>query len=213
LNIAPALRYTRWAVDPLPYRPTNPDQVDLLIGLSYATTRESRRVCGRKLWFGLVAGVPLSGDFRDGPFPPRAFTGAATRIFDVRLAAGLTAEADLTKHLVLEANGLYRRLHFKDGPQVVVTWQIPVLAKYRFSAPGVRPFVEAGPSFRLTGNLNGARPSHYGITAGLGAEKQVSGLKIAPVLRYTRWAADGKRASVLALTNTNQVELLVGFSF
>jgi len=212
LNIAPALRYTRWAVDPLPYRPTNPDQVDLLIGLSFATTRESRRVFGRKLWFGVVAGVPLSGDFSDEASPPRAFTGAATRIFDVRFAAGLTVETDLTKRLALEANGLYRRLHFNDGPDVVVTWQIPVLAKYRFPAAGVRPFVEAGPSFRLSGNLHATNPSRYGITAGLGAEKQVRGLKIAPVLRYTRWAADGGR-TVLTLTNVNQVELLVGFSF
>ena len=122
---------------------------------------------------------------------------------------------DLTKHLALEANGLYRRLHFNDGPDVVVTWQIPVLAKYRLSAPGVRPFVEAGPSFRLSGNLHATSPSHYGITIGWGAEKQVRGLKLAPGLRYTRWAADGKliRASFQTLTDANQVELLVGFSF
>ena len=214
-NVAPTVRYTRWAVDPLPYLPTNPNQVDLLIGFSHATARESRRVLGRKLWFGVVAGAPLSGDFRDEASPPRAFTGTATRFFDVRFAAGLTAEVDLTKHLALEVNGLYRRLHFNDGPEVVVTWQIPVLAKYRLSAPGVRPFVEAGPSFRLSGNLHATSPSHCGITAGLGAEKQVRGLKIAPVLRYTRWTAGAKltRASFQTLTNANQVELLVGFSF
>lgn len=124
-------------------------------------------------------------------------------------------DMDLTRQVGLEVNGLYRRLHFSDGPEVVVTWQIPVLAKFRFSASKASPFVEVGPSFRLTGNRNATDPSHYGITTGAGVEVRLKRLRVAPVLRYTRWAEDGRLivSPPQTLTHLNQVELLVGFSF
>jgi hypothetical protein len=59
--------------------------------------------------------------------------------------------------------------------------------------------------------LNDADPSHVGITAGAGIETSVRRLKIAPVVRFTRWAADKRTLS--SITKPNQVELLVGVSF
>ncbi|MBM3812696.1 MAG: PorT family protein [Acidimicrobiia bacterium] len=71
-----------------------------------------------------------------------------------------------------------------------ITWQFPVLAKYRFAGRGgARPFLEAGPSFRTTGNRN-TNPSHTGLTAGAGLDWKQLGFRVAPTFRYTRWAAD-----------------------
>ena len=69
----------------------------------------------------------------------------------------------------------------------MLTWEFPLLAKYRFPTRRLQPLIELGPSFRATGNLNDADPSHFGITAGAGIETSLSRLKIAPVVRFTRW--------------------------
>ena len=73
----------------------------------------------------------------------------------------------------------------------VVTFEFPVLAKYKFTLGRVRPFLEGGPSFRTAGNLNSADPSHFGVNAGVGLETQWRSIRIAPKVRYTRWADDG----------------------
>jgi hypothetical protein len=145
-------------------------------------------------------------------------------------------EFGLPWHLSVEIDGLYRPLNFTsasvnpDGslnsvaPNTVVTWEFPVLAKYRFSLHVVKPFVEAGPSFRTSGNLNGASPSNHGFTIGAGVEGRLRKLRIAPTLRYTRWATDDLQCFVVPrsgcssdvqqpLTLRNQAEFLVGFSF
>jgi hypothetical protein len=66
----------------------------------------------------------------------------------------------------VEIDALYRPLNLTmagvrpDGsldsisPATVVTWQFPTLAKYRFGWRALKPFIEAGPSFRVAGNLN-----------------------------------------------------------
>ena len=89
------------------------------------------------------------------------------------------AEVRLPLHLSIEVDGLYHELEFTragiepDGslnsvsPAPVVTWESPVLAKYRFTFPLITPFVEAGPAFRTSGNLNGASPSNHGFVAGV----------------------------------------------
>jgi hypothetical protein len=75
----------------------------------------------------------------------------------------------------------------------------------------VKPFVEAGPSFRSSGNLNGTLPSKEGVAAGVGVEAHVWKLRIAPQVRYLRWARDG--VTVLSPpTVPDQVEFLVGIS-
>jgi hypothetical protein len=122
----------------------------------------------------------------------------------------------------LEVDGMYRELHvtwatvLSDGtlnsvsPSPVVTWEFPILAKYRFGSGKMRPFVEAGPSFRTTGNLNFS-PSHYGAAAGFGGETRWHGLKFAPVVRYTRWARE-RHGESFGHLQPNQVEFLVGVS-
>ena len=114
----------------------------------------------------------------------------------------------------LDRSGLYRRLHALGHPGAsfsVVTWQFPVLAHYRFSMRHVTPLLEAGPSFRATGNLNDVHPSHFGLTAGIGIEKQLGQLLIEPAVRYTRWAQDVRLFRSDIRTKPDQLEFLVGF--
>lgn len=137
--------------------------------------------------------------------------------------AGATLELRIRPAFSLEVDGIYRELHHtwagveSDGtlnsisPAPVVTWEFPVLAKYHFGAGKARPFVEAGPSFRTTGNLN-FTPSHFGATAGFGVETRWRGLNIAPLLRYTRWAPDLHTFGQPAGLQLNQLELLVALS-
>ena len=125
--------------------------------------------------------------------------------------------------LRLEVDALYRPLHLTlagvraDGslnsvsPTTVVTWEFPVLAKYNFQARNLRPFIELGPCFRTAGNVNGASPSAYGGTAGLGIETHAGKVKIAPVVRYTHWAAENE--FIGPRSKRNQAELPVGLSF
>jgi hypothetical protein len=125
--------------------------------------------------------------------------------------------------LSVEIDGFYRPMNLTlaavlpDGslnsvsPATVVTWELPALVKYRFGSRPLKPFIEAGPSFRFAGNLNGAAPSTYGGTAGLGVEAQLGKLRIGPVVRYIHWAVDSKHSS--SPTKRNQVELLMGLAF
>ncbi len=125
--------------------------------------------------------------------------------------------------LSVEIDALYRPMNLTmagvrpDGslhsisPATVVTWELPALAKYKFRSGSLKPFIEIGPAFRVSGNLNDASPSTYGGTAGMGVEAHVSKLRIGPVVRYTRWASDADYAG--SRTRRNQVELLVGLFF
>lgn len=133
--------------------------------------------------------------------------------------AGAMLELHLHHNFSIEAGGLYRELHLtvafiepngthnSVSPSPVVTWELPVLAKYRFHWSRVNPFVEAGPEFRTTGNLN-ATPSHLGVAAGAGVDVYWKGFDFAPVLRYSHWAPDPNETK----TNADQVELLLGIS-
>ena len=131
----------------------------------------------------------------------------------------------LTPSWSVGANGLFRTLHmtrarvFADGhlgsvsPSPVITWEFPILAKYRLQGARVRPFIEGGPSFRTAGNLNGTNPSHFGVSGGVGVETRWLGLNFAPTLRYTRWTRDDPNGVFAQpITRQDQLELLVSVS-
>jgi hypothetical protein len=139
---------------------------------------------------------------------------------------GPMIELNLPLQLSVEADALYRPLSLASYISLdngvntavarshVTTWEFPLLAKYKFPFPVVKPFVELGPSFRAAGNTDGTSPSDYGVTLGGGVEAHLLRLKIAPQLRYTHWAPDSTSpALILPVTNQNQVEFLVGLSF
>jgi len=190
--------------------------------VSYATHVESWKVGSRRLRFGLIGGTPFTGGV--------AATRASDRISERQgYIGGLVFELAAYKRLSVEVNGLYRPFRADQVSLVVLvgqppsesrseftilTWQFPLLAKYSFlSQSRINPFVEGGPSFRLSGNLNGSSPSTSGITAGVGMQKQYGPLKISPVLRYTRWANDPSQIVGAFRTRSNQIELLASFTF
>ncbi len=222
-RVSPALRYTRWQYDgDYPRAATKRDQIEVVTGISYATSVPSWRLGNRKLRFGLIGGTPLTGGIGELRQPERIDE-------EQGYIGGLGVELELSRRLSIEVNGLYRPLRAHqytvfEAPGIppfesaheftVVTWQFPVLAKYRFQPEGkIHPVLEAGPSFRAAGNLNGFNPSHYGFTAGGGIETHYKAMKMSPVLRYTRWAKDPAGTVPSARTTTNQVELLFSFTF
>jgi len=224
LKLAPAVRYGRWADNQL--RPALRNQIDFLVGVSQSSTSTSPSAFGQNLSIGAVVGMGLTDDFHTDV---RFFQGIpASKSFSQSKSPviGLVVEFQPRKNLAVEVNGLYRPLHLTDENLIsipeervregqestvtVLTWEFPILAKYKLPVAAVKTFVEVGPSFRATGNLNGNDPSHYGITGGLGAEAHLRKLKISPTVRYTRWEADRWKCCG---TIPNQVELIVGFAF
>lgn len=172
--------------------------------------------------FGIIGGGALTDPVYNivqgapGIFHGRSFSGSHDWI------AGLTIEHPLFAGLSVEAQAEYRELHQSvEGienngepnsvsPAPIVTYEFPVLAKYRLHRGRFEPFLEGGPSFRTTGNLNGVFPSHYGATAGVGVAFRLANFEFAPVLRYTRWQADAQ--AYFGVAKQDQVEVLLGIS-
>ena len=164
--------------------------------------------------FGLAGGGSLTDAFqRIEEFHQLEYSQSKDYI------AGVTVERRLGSGFSVEADALFRELHLTDAfvepdgtlnsvsPAPVVTWEFPVLGKYRFRGGRFQPFVEAGPSFRTTGNLN-AYPSHYGVSAGVGVAVPFGNFEFAPVIRYTHWVPDYNGTK----TNADQLELLASIS-
>ena len=220
IRIAPTIRYTRWDPENIaPKYATKADQIEFLTSIAYQTDAASRHLAGRRLQIGAVAGLPLSSGFSTS-----ANGGGAVERVDY--LAGLTAELNLAGSLSVEADAIYKPLRAgSDAPDVqtrfsVLTWQFPLLAKYRWARTRWTPFAEAGPSFRAAGNLNGYNPSHYGITAGAGVETRAHGIRLAPAIRYTHWALDPYPFYLppgvhfhQPQTDANAVEAVFGVSF
>lgn len=137
---------------------------------------------------------------------------------------GPSIEVSLFRQIAFEFDAVYRPLNFAnsflfaDGtehsisPATVVTWEFPLLLKYRFRAARVSYVIEGGPSFRTAGNLNHTAPSNRGATVGAGVELRPAFVTLAPVLRYTRWAED-RPGPWSGRTAPNQIEFVLGISF
>jgi hypothetical protein len=173
---------------------------------------------GQRFSYGLTAGSALTDDFNSSYYPSSGgFLPTNITSGDKSVIVGPTLEWNFTPRFSVEADGLFRELRYKNSlagdHNPTVTWEFPILAKYRlfsYSGPrsSVRPFLEAGPAFRTTGNLN-AYPSHTGISAGGGLDFRLRKFDISPTLRYTRWAEDG---STGYRSRADQIEFLVGFT-
>jgi hypothetical protein len=176
LQLTPQLRYTRWAQgESNGYYDVKRDQLELLTGISYRMPT-AMHVGNQRMAVGVLGGARLTETLAGAPnrLDRRAFGGVS---LDVNVGAGLSIEAD----------GIYEPIGTKGNS--VLTWEFPVLLKYRWGVRGARLFGEAGPSFRASGNLQSSiPPSLYGFTAGAGIEKRAKGVGIAPALRYTRWS-------------------------
>ena len=179
------------------------------------------------LSFGVVGGVGLTDAFMNqttGNSEAGFHTYSDTKDYLV----GPSIEVRLPLNLAVEFDALYRPLHLTDAVYsffnphfdhtsqgTINTWEFPLLGKYHLPGHLIRPFLEAGPSFRHAGTnaslLGNISPlSNHGFTAGGGGEIHLWKIRIAPEVRYTRWAAD---TYPVPFSNVNQAELLVGLWF
>jgi opacity protein-like surface antigen len=187
--------------------------------------------------FGVKLGAPVT-DAVNLANGSGTLANTATRftigpMVDIRLPFGVGIEADF---LYRRLSGTYTEPGFStaaNGNQ----WAIPVLLKYRFPFPIVRPYLEAGPSFRWVTNVDhqdsclesfcGGSSANVpqslttdngaGLTIGGGVEAKLLFIRIAPELRYTRWGSPAFTlhgvTSTILQANQNQAEFLVGISF
>jgi hypothetical protein len=131
--------------------------------------------------------------------------------------------------LSVEADALYRPMDLKvtqttsHGTLVlpysttllsrIDVWEFPILAKYRLPLPLMKPYIEAGPSFRATGASLAQHMSGAGVSAGVGIETHIGPLQIAPEVRYTHWGSDGAyNVPYHAAPYPNQIEFLAGLA-
>jgi Outer membrane protein beta-barrel domain len=174
--------------------------------------------------FGLKGGVPLTNGFSD--FTSHA-GGTITQTLSTskEYVIGPTAELHLPLGFSVEADALYRPLNLTLNAQGIPppplpsgnesSWEFPILGKYRFAFPIVKPYIEAGPSFRAKSSEISWLSSR-GFTAGAGVELKLGRLRVGPELRYTHWGSDAPPSAAVLfnpLSSTNQAEFLVGISF
>jgi len=130
---------------------------------------------------------------------------------------GPMVELHLPFGFSVNADGLYRPLELASaaGSKSYASWEVTPALRYRFlHLPVVKPFGEAGPSFRITGSPLDQSMSDHGFTLGAGAEIIILRLSITPELRYTRWGSDHSAPLTIPFqTAQNQAEFLAGFSF
>jgi outer membrane protein with beta-barrel domain len=175
---------------------------------------------------GVKGGVPLTNGFSD-------FTAhgvdTIVRTFSTskQYIIGPSVEVHFPVGFSVEADALYRPLDLAVNTTVIssqtvtansagkASWEFPILAKYRFAFPVVKPYLEAGPSFRAKSS-DISWLSDRGLTLGGGVELKLGRVRLGPELRYTHWGSDaGPNSTVLfnPPSRTNQAEFLLGISF
>jgi opacity protein-like surface antigen len=181
---------------------------------------------------GIKAGVPLTDSLnasQNGIFEYNAPTQ--------RYIIGGMAEVRLPLGFGVEFDALYRNLQYSSGAIAFNSisasgsnWEFPLLLKYRFHFPVVRPYVEAGVAWdTITGlketidQVAASSPSELqknttmGFVLGGGVDIHAVFLHISPELRFTRWSSQQINAvqSTIDLlhSNLNQAEFLVGITF
>jgi len=178
---------------------------------------------------GIKAGVPLTDAFQRETFTTVSTNVTANSFSDSkRFVAGGMIELHLPFGFSIEADGLYHPLPLTTVTTEVgatfigqestsyTSWEVPVVGKYRFlHTPLIKPYIEAGPSFRFFDTtLISQNLSSHGFVLGGGVELKIPFLTISPELRYLLWGADATRpVTFTAESAQNQVEFLVGVSF
>ena len=172
--------------------------------------------------FGLRTGIPLNAALR-----------SAARQFEVnthRYTVGPTIELRLFHGLAFESDLLYERLEYQSLQPASSTqttsavkisrWELPVLLKYRFSGPRLRPFLDLGGSFNRVVHIDGMNVAELrhrhtrGLVIGGGADRRFGRLRLAPEVRLTHWADRNFGVHDAPLrSNLTQLDVLMGFTF
>jgi opacity protein-like surface antigen len=193
---------------------------------------------GERVSVGVRGGVPLTDAFKAARGSSEAYLTNTKRYL-----LGPALEVHLPARLTLQVDGLYRRLGYHydaTGPYsyaktVANSWEFPVLGKFEITPGPVRPFAEAGVSFR---HLSGVRQiretvsgvtlgrvevsefpefnkqNDVGFTCGAGLTFKLGAVRISPEFRYTRWGGEAFRDPVRSLlrTNRNQGDFILGLT-
>ena len=193
---------------------------------------------------GIKAGVPLT-DFLNSVnsgTPANLVYNSNTN----RYIFGGTAEVHLPAGFGIEFDALYRHFNYTSHSSLVdvITnnratgnaWEFPILVKYRFPTPLVKPFLDAGITFdtlsglkqelttivapnRVTTSSTGNPAELHnsttaGVVLGVGLDIHAVVVHISPEIRYTRWgSAHFKIPNGSLLSDQNQAEFLIGFTF
>ena len=191
---------------------------------------------------------PIGGGFKFGLPLGKAIEVAsaqnvtASTVLDSKNTYGLYAEARLPFSLGIELDVLHTGTSLAQGAvsggsvtglaATTSGWEFPVLGKYKFKGiPMVRPFVDAGPSFRrltqlnqvsgfvtgkgVSGTVQTPDSNSTGFVIGGGLEFKFLILHITPEVRFTRWGVKDlvSGAAGIIKTRPNQGSFVVGFGF
>ena len=176
------------------------------------------------LSYGIKGGVPFTGGFSD---LTTTSVDVVTRTFSnsKQYIIGPMFEVRLPLSLSIEVDALYHPLNLTTQTQVIPqapftasqllsSWEFPILGKYHFlPLPIVKPYVEAGPSFRASSQ---GYLSHEGFTLGGGVDVKLGKLRVGPEIRYVRWGSDALATTLgafFAPSQVNQAEFLIGLSW
>jgi opacity protein-like surface antigen len=190
---------------------------------------------------GIRAGVPFTDFFNtvtSGTFSASAGNN--------RYIIGPTIELRLPKGFGIEFDALFRHFSYNTSANLVDiftnsrtsgnAWEFPLLVKYRFGPPIVKPYLDAGVAFdtlsglkdtitrtvfpgRNTTTSTTSNPDALnnnntaGFVIGAGLDIHVL-LHISPEVRYTRWGSTHfSLPNGSILSNQNQAEFLLGITF
>ena len=187
---------------------------------------------------GVKGGVPITDAFHTVQGDEASYATNTKRYL-----VGPTGELHLPLGFSIEIDALYERLGYQyqafpttgtvTSQTVANSWEFPLLIKWAFPGGPIRPFVDAGASFRHIsgvhqiqeifgmGSTSTNHPVEFrkstdeGFVFGGGLEFKFGHLRISPELRYTLWGSENFRDPVQSLLNTNrnQGDFLLGITF
>ncbi len=192
------------------------------------------------LSFGIRGGVPLTDFFNDVNNGNIAVTTTTNRYIvgptlELRLPFGFGAEVDaMYRHLQYSSVSLVDV--FTNNRTTGNAWEFPLLGKYRLPTPVLKPFLKAGLAFdtlsgvkstvintiapgtqRTTTTSNASdlkNSTTKGFVIGFGMDVKAIVVHISPEIRYTRWGSPHFQfPNGSTLSNQNQAEFLIGFTF
>jgi hypothetical protein len=195
--------------------------------------------CAQPFSFGVKAGVPLD-DFFDAVHSDGLGYFSSNNPYIV----GPTVELKLPFGLGIEFDALYRHLHYWSVEDTAGTisatttsgdWELPLLAKYHFHGPLVRPYVDGGIAwdvlsgvsqtlFQVSGPSTTSSPMELehstvrGFVLGGGIDIHVLLVHVLPEIRYTYWGSPHFQFQSITgagsiQSTQNQFEFLVGITF
>ena len=194
---------------------------------------------GDAVSIGVKGGVPITDALNTA-------RGVSSAYFTntKRYLIGPTVEFHLPARFSIEIDALYKRLGYQyeaTGPTVNAStvansWEFPVLGKFEIFPGPVRPFIDAGASFRHLSGIKQIRQTISGVTLneveianpaefnkendigfvfGAGIAFKMGRVRISPEVRYTRWGGENFRDPINSLlrTNRNQGDFMLGLTF